>query len=236
MPLVLLAYVDESYTKTHYWMAAVLCTDDTLAPLGAALDACVAQAAASYEGISPTAELHGYDLFHGTRDWAPLKTLARARIGAYAAAAKAIGDSGAEIIIRGVDIVRLQRRYNWPDHPHAVVLAHILERIDDVARQRDQYALVIADEIDQAIEYRRHLWHFQRYATGGYRSRQLRRIVDTIHFAPSSASRLVQAADLVAYLHQRREASIDPPQAVRANDQIWGHVEGRLLHRHCWLP
>lgn len=234
---MLLAYVDESYTARHYWIAALICHDVDMVPLTAALDSVVAKAASEYRGVSENAELHGYPLFHGEGDWAALKTMARARIGIYNGAFEAIGSSGARIIIRGVDRAGLKRRYAYPNHPHVVVLEHLLERIDDHAAARGEVALVIADEVDQADEHRRNLWWAQRYKTSGYRARQLKRVVDTIHFAPSRASRLVQAADLVAFLHCRISSGVESdPRAIRANTALWARIEPRVAHSWCWHP
>jgi hypothetical protein len=161
----------------------------------------------------------------------------RARVGIYNEAFQAIADHDVEIFIRGVDVGQLNRRYIFADHPHAVVLAHLLERIDERAQLLGQHVLVIADEIDQADDYRHSLWLFQRTGTTGYRSRQLTRIVDTIHFAPSRASRLVQAADLVAYLYRRMQTGGErDPRALRANAALWGRIQPRITHRHCWYP
>lgn len=234
---MLLAYVDESYTATHYWIAALVCPEDTIAPLGQALDAVVEKAASTYQGISTRAELHGHRLFHGADDWAILKPMPRARIGVYNGALKAIGRSGSSIIIRGVHRKRLINRYTHPHHPHAVVLEHLLERVDEHAAVKNEHALVIADEVDQADQYRRALWFSQKYATSGYRSRQLSRVVDTLHFAPSEASRLVQAADLIAFMHTRITSGVDnDPRAVRANDALWARVAGNVTHSRCWCP
>jgi hypothetical protein len=206
---MLLAYADESYTKSRYWIAAVLCPEDVVFPLTMALDAVVEKAAKAY-GTRTGAELHGHPLFQGQDDWASLLTKPRARIGIYNDAFDAIAGFDVEIIIRGVDILGLKTRYKQSaEHPHAVVLERLLERIDDRAKQRDQLALLIADQVDGADEYRRHLWFFQRFMTAGYRARQITRVVDTIHFAPSTASRLVQAADLVAYLKMRIDSKRD---------------------------
>jgi hypothetical protein len=234
---MLLAYVDESYNKDRYWIAALVCPEYEVVPLTADLDAVVEKAARSYQGIDLRAELHGYALFHAEDDWAPLTGMARARIGVYNDAFDAIAGRNVDIIVRGVHVPRLNQRYVYPDHPHAVVLSHLLERVDERAAALGQLVLVIADEIDQADTYRRNLWHFQRYSTGGWRSRQLTRIVDTIHFAPSEASRLVQAADLIAYLNFRIIANVDTdPRAVRANEALWQRIAGRVYHRHCWWP
>lgn len=132
----------------------------------------------------------------------------------------------------------LNRRYGpLADHLHSVVLAHLLERLDERAEHQDQLVLVIADEVDEAAAYRRDLWRFQRFATAGYKPRQLKRIVDTIHFAPSKASRLVQSADLVAYLYRRMHARQDSDErAQRANAALWGRINSKVMHRHCWHP
>jgi hypothetical protein len=234
---VLLAYVDESYTDTHYWIAAVVCPETEVQALTDGLDAVVAKAAAGYHDVSSRAELHGHSLFHGKDDWLPLAVMPRARIGVYADALDAIAERNVDIFIRGVDRKRLVERYVYPDHPHSVVLMHLLERLDEYAAGEQELVLVIADEVDRADEYRRNLWGFQRASTTGYRSRQLTRILDTIHFAPSNASRLVQAADLVAYLHCRIHSGAErDKRAKRANDALWERLAGRLNHVHCWYP
>jgi hypothetical protein len=63
-------------------------------------------------------------------------------------------------------------------------------------------------------------------------------IVDTIHFAPSTASRLVQAIDLIAFLYHRiKVTSADAdPREIRANIRLWQRVEPRVLHVNCWSP
>lgn len=72
----------------------------------------------------------------------------------------------------------------------------------------------------------------------GYRSRQLTRIVDTIHFAPSKASRMVQAADLVAFLHHRIKSRADTdPRAKRANESLWERIADKVSgYSGCWRP
>jgi len=234
---VLLAYVDESYTKEEYWIAALVCEEADLARITQTLDDVVEQAAVSYSGVPPRSELHGYSLFHGKDDWKALRLMPRARIGIYASALEAISSTGARIILRGVDRVGLEQRYSYPDHPHAVVLEHLFERVDEYAASRGEQVLIIADEIDRADSHRRNLWWAQKHSTSGYRSRQLTNIVDTLHFAPSDASRLVQAVDLVAFLHCRISSGADTDtRALAANRRLWKHLEPVVAHCHMWLP
>jgi hypothetical protein len=113
---VLLTYLDESYTKTRYLIAALLVPDADAGSFMAALDKVVARAAWDYE-VSSEAVLHGHDIFAGKGDWGKLATMVRARIGVYNKALQAIADHGVTVIIRSVDIPGLDRRYRGLAHP-----------------------------------------------------------------------------------------------------------------------
>lgn len=233
---MLLAYVDESYTRDRYYMAALLIPGHQAIPLTDALDEVVAAAGQAY-GIAPSAELHGTDLLHGNRDWEPIKKMPRARIGIYHAGFQAIADHEVAVILRGLCSDLLRQRYATPYPPHQHVLAHLLERVDDYARVRDEHVLVIADEVGQQGEYRQDLRKYQTVGTNGWRARKLERIVDTLHFAPSHTSRLLQAADLLVFLHHRIQAvPTKDERAQRANAALWERVASRIVHQHCWRP
>ena len=118
-----------------------------------------------------------------------------------------------------------------------MVLSHLVERVDEHLERVDEVGLVIADEVDGQDAYRRDLWTYQRSATKGYRSRQITRVLDALYFAPSSSSRLLQGADLVAYLARRRAVhSETDPRAQRASDVLWGRIESLVVHDGCWWP
>lgn len=71
----------------------------------------------------------------------------------------------------------------------------------------------------------------------GHRSSRLTRVIDTIHFAPSHHSRLLQTSDLVTFLHRRRTTHTEPDRrAALANEQIWAHVAPIIEHELCWVP
>ncbi|MGH3898027.1 MAG: DUF3800 domain-containing protein [Pseudonocardiaceae bacterium] len=239
--VVQLIYVDESYCKVCYYIVAFLVPDNEVQALTIALDTVVNQATNSYDAISPTAELHGYDLFQGKGDWEPIKSMPRARIGVYDQALRAIAKHDVTVIIRGVLTQRLCDRYGdraW--HPHAIALAHLLERCDEYLEGVNDLGL-IADEpgqADQRPKYRADLRRYQEVGTSGYRRRRITRIVDTLHFAPSSASRLVQAVDLIAFLYHRIMTTSEAAdaRAVRANAALWQRIEFRVAHCYCWRP
>ncbi|MEU1813207.1 DUF3800 domain-containing protein [Micromonospora aurantiaca (nom. illeg.)] len=231
---MLLTYVDESFTARVYWIGALMVPDAVAIPLTEALDAVMADAAKTY-GVSADAELHGYEIVHGRKAWSGVPP--RVRIAVYKAAMEAIGaPEGVAIILRGVKREQLIKRYSYPRPAHEVVLSHLLERVDGYVASQEEYALVIADEVQDQASHRADLSRYRVSGTGGYRSRKLTRIVDTLHFAPSHASRLVQAADLITYLFQRLELPGTDPRAARVNEQLWALVEQRRYHSWCWDP
>jgi hypothetical protein len=234
---VLLTYLDESYTKDFYLIAAVLVPDTRARGLALALDKVVAEAADDFS-VGEEAELHAHDIFAGKHDWRKMAPMVRARIGVYDKALQAIAEHDVSIVIRSVNVARLSRRYpEGHDHPHSIVLTHLIERVDEYVAARDERTILIADEVAAQDGYRRDLWHYQRRETWGYRARKIERVLDTIHFAPSSSSRLVQAADLVAFLARRRETHTETDERARkANEGLWARIQPSIRHIHCWYP
>lgn len=236
---MLLGYVDESYNNSFYYMAALLCSDEHAQDLASTLDAVVAKASRDYADISPDTELHGYELFHGKANWRSLVEMHRVRIAIYGQVFAAIGSLPVHIIIRGVDRQRLTARYPAAADPHSIVLSHLLERIDEHAASLGHRALVIADEVGQHVQSqcRDELRFYRQSGTYGYRGHRLTQIIDTLHFAPSKASRLVQAVDMVAFLARRILCKEDSdPRAIAANERLWAFIEPRVVHSWCWRP
>jgi hypothetical protein len=231
---MLLAYVDESHSPDWYYMDALVVDGVQAAALASTLDQIMATVSADY-GVGADAELHGFEVFQGKGDWAGLPP--RVRIGVYNQVFDAVSKQGAKIIIRGLHRPGLASRYRLPRAPYEIVLQHLLERIDEYAAGLDTHALVIADEVDRQAKHRADLSRYRSKGTGGYRRRRLSRVVDTLHFAPSSASRLVQAADMIIYLHRRMATHTESdPRATRANQALWARIEPCVLHRWCWMP
>lgn len=230
-----LAYLDESYTQDHFFIGAVVVGEHPAAALTRRRDAVAEGARAAYlpQLLNPP-ELHGHPLFQGVHEWKSLKPRVRALISVYDQAMRAIGDQDLHIFLRGLDRRRHRLRYTQPRAEHEVVLHHLLERLNDFGHSLGEQILVIADEITDPNELRARLTEFRRIGTPGYRPSHLEHILDTLHFAPSTHSRLLQAADLVTFIHRRRRTikESDRRQAA-AIERIWSHVECRV--RHEWL-
>lgn len=203
---MLVAYVDESYSRSFFCFAAVVADAGAIRHLSDRLDELM-QVATHDFGLSPSTEIHGYPIFHGKDDW--LGVGVRARIWVFERAIEAILETGVTLLLRGTDTRRLQQRQRDRGYPDVfsrerIVFQHILERIDQVAASQDTYALVIADDRDDRDAHRKHFQDYRQEGTPGvYMSSRLPRLLDTVYFAPSHPSRLLQAADVLAFTYRR---------------------------------
>jgi hypothetical protein len=231
---LVLAYVDESYTTDRFYLGAVIVDGAA----GKQIDASLSAIMKDYEGqfgLTAATEMHGNPMFQGKGEWANVPT--RVRINMYTRAMAAVGSSGAQIILRGMNVRRQRERYVTAHPPHEVVLGHLLERVNGYARVNNSHALVLADEVHTMERHRTNFRAFRAEGTPGYRPSTLQQLIDTIHFAPSYHSRLLQAADLVTFMHRRRCTHTErDARAQVANDAIWAHVEPAIFHELCWEP
>lgn len=231
---MLLTYVDESYTERWFVMAALLVDGPAAVALADELDRVAAAASKAY-GLPTGVELHGYEIFHAQGAWAGVPV--RARVGVFDDVVEAVAAQDVRVIARALDIVGQKARYTCPDPPHSVVLQHLLERVDECATSLGDYALVIADEVDGQAKHRADLSSYREVGTRGYRQRKLTRIVDTLHFAPSHASRLVQAADVITFLYRRVFTCEEADErSRRAKIAMWRRLQPRVHHELCWFP
>lgn len=232
---MLLAYIDESYDREEYWLTALVVPDAVALQLQNKFDDIVRDATLEF-GVPLTAELHGHPLLHAKEAWEPMKKQVRARINIYQAAFRAIADcEGIQIVMAGIDIVRLNRRYTEPPHPHHEALDQLTQSVNALAAERDMDFLAIADEVDQSDTLRASYWDMQRLDTMSRYGGKLERAVDALHFAPSQHSRLLQAADLVSYLHFRirRTPDVDP-RSAKVSGQLWDIVDHHVTKKTVW--
>ncbi|GJO33952.1 hypothetical protein NJB1507_46250 [Mycobacterium marinum] len=226
---MLLAYVDESYDRGEYWLTALAVPHHVALRLQNELDGVVREAVAKYN-VPLNIELHGSPLLHAAGEWEPMKQMPRARIKIYSDAFEAIaGCDGIEIVMCGIDIARLNRRYTNPLHPHREALDMLAQALNERATETETHFMAIADEIDQSDTLRASYWDLQRLDTLSRYGGKLDRAVDALHFAPSKHSRLLQAADLVSFLHYRiRRTPVTDPRSAAASDKIWQIVQSKV--------
>jgi hypothetical protein len=225
---VLLCYVDESTQGRFHGFAAVLAYDHATKRLTGSLNQIMDQASVDY-GILRTTEIHAHPMFHGQQAWKEVGV--RARVALFYKIVDAIVSEDVTILLRSVDQVRLERRqaresYPVDFPPEQVCFQHILQRADRIAQGRDTHCLIIADNRSDRERHREHFATYQIEGTPGvYMRTKLSRLLDTVHFAPSHQSRMLQAADVLAFIYRRHHTVTESDQRSEvAMSKLWNDI------------
>jgi hypothetical protein len=213
-------YVDESARDGNvYFIGALVADVEAIAYIQSSLDRVAALVANTTPGFDPSAEFHGYDMFQGTGAWESVSAPLRAK--ASVLAIRAVAQSGATFIVRGIDVTRLHRKYQTPARTHELALAHALEEADAWLEQQGDHAIVVADEHHTEEDGRRRFRLMTLGPDSDYSTRAISRLVDSIYFGPSHHSRLLQAADVATYFTNRiLTVPTEAPAAQPSMDKI----------------
>lgn len=122
--------------------------------------------------------------------------------------------------------------------PEQVCFQHILQRVNKLAEGRGTYALVIADERGDRERHRERFATYQTEGTPGvYMHTTLGSLLDTVHFAPSHHSRMLQAADMLAFTYRRYQTVKETDaRAQRIMERMWSKMiqSGKLFEPGQW--
>jgi hypothetical protein len=227
-----LAYIDESYSADEFVLAVLIVDGECARAVREGLDE-VVRAAHRRHGVAPSAEIHAYDLMQATGQWAGLTGQVRARTGILDAVVEVIVSSGAELV--ECRVAARAVRDSGASAP-AVSIAYGLALKGAVIRlqarcERDgRFVALIADDVDEEDLHRHALRAFQLEGLPGREQTRADRIVDTLYFGPSKASRLLQAADVVAYVLRRvGDSQVGDQRAVRAARAMADRLATRIV-------
>ncbi len=237
---MLLAFVDESDHGDFRCFGAILADENATKQLTDQLNALMIQASKDY-GIPATTEFHAHPMFHGKEAWEGVGQRARANL--HEKVIDAIVGADVTLLLRHVSEQRLrdrQDRRGYPDRfpPDQVCFQHILQRVENVASRQGTYALVIADERGDRERHRERFAVYQTDGTPGvHRHTTLPSLLDTVHFAPSHHSRMLQAADMLAFTYRRYQTVRETDhRAQRVMDRLWSKLQdsGKLHSPGGW--
>lgn len=232
---MLIAYLDESYTKDRYYIAGFVIDADDVELLDKAVRD-VGEYAQGF-GIDPGTELHAHEIMSGKRGWAPLRGKHRAAIAIYQRALDHIAALPGVMFIRGVDIVRLNARYKYPHPPHQIALQHVLEEISDYGRSRGEQVLIVADEIPDQEAHKTKVLGYQQLGTPGYKRNMLENIESPIVFESSAETPGLQVADLIIYLYRRHDGHVETDARTKdAVEKLWATLKPIWGAVWVWLP
>ncbi|WP_171467693.1 DUF3800 domain-containing protein [Cellulosimicrobium sp. 72-3] len=239
-----LAYIDESETRRGvYVFGAVIATAEQSAALTESLDDLMWQVWTDHR-VSWRTELHSKEICGGKGPWKNVPPGVRAWISEQVI--ERIAKSGVRLCARGVDGPALKRRQAREHYPVNFTVEqesfkHLLQRIDAFASANRSHALVIADERDDRESHRANLaLHRVTGTPGDYWRTNFNHILDTLHFAPSHHSRMLQAADHFAYFYRRRleVPSENDARAEAVAQRIAQNVRAQGVAYNCgvWTP
>jgi Protein of unknown function (DUF3800) len=223
------AYIDESFDPKDYWICALLVHVEEVRRTQERLDEVVG--AWAHLGFGDDAELHGADLWHGTGPFHGIAPGVRRAL--YDDALEAIVAAQPRIVIRGVG------RHGLTLHPHRLAWRYAIESVDEVMERENGTALVVADqhaETEGAL--RGDIAAYAQGTTGGWKPRTITRVLRNLRFLDSRANRLLQACDLVAFLHQRRHQieHESNQRAHTAREAQWTKVQPNVVVERLWMP
>jgi hypothetical protein len=227
-----LVYIDETGSvgrgaarQNQLIVVGIMVDESAVQPLDSALR----QVARDHLGWFPfDLEFHGVDIWQGRGHWSSLDP--PGLLAAYEAAISLIEQFEVSIAHATINKAELHARYNGAADVNAYRLAlqFLLEKID--ANMGGGLKILVADESkEEQLRAMKMVAEMQQWGGGEVPGRQLRTIIDSLHFVRSDASSGVQMADLVAYIIQRRRRGPEPhPDAQaardRMNDTIQNHV------------
>jgi AcrR family transcriptional regulator len=203
---VLTAYLDESYGEHVFVLVGLLVSEKQADAIVAGLDDVVRRAASTF-GVSADAEVHAYDIMRPQGSWLPLLGFPNARFSVLANCVDVIAASGSRLFVAGVgeepDGVRVTEHLA---DTYRVALLRLVAALDQFGSDAGERIVLVADEINDQDFHRRALreWHADSDARLG-RARP-GGVECTITFVDSRTSRIVQAADVAAYLLRRVDA------------------------------
>lgn len=205
-------------------------------------------------------EFHGSDIFGGRGDCSNLSPAERIQV--YAELLRLLARHDCALFVQGIDKARHKARARTngyePMHPHRLGFMYLLERIDEwLERAQPElnffgdlsgpplYGLMVADEqkeIDREIVQQFAFWR-EGGTDFGYRSRELKFLIDTIHYVPSHDSWLIQLVDCVAYIknrfeRMRREKGADEQRYTASETavaKLWReNCAEQVVSEYCW--
>lgn len=142
---------------------------------------------------------------------------------------------GIRAFARGLDREAHTRRYVQPHPPRDLLIGYLAQRCHRLLSQGETLALFV-DESPKQSDIRALVRQFKFIGTGSqYSGHPLKNILDTVYFAPSHESRLLQAADLVSYAHFRARMTSETSRSYAAGQQAWEIVKD-LCDCYFWTP
>jgi hypothetical protein len=229
---MLISYLDESSTTGYYFIGALVLSPQDVSAVSDVIENISSLIVQDHPLIfDQSDELRGSQIWNGKGKWKNIGD--RYRYSVFIRAFEQLAELDIEIALQGINKKRLENQYLYPLPPHELALKYLLDQLDKKFISQSSKGLIICDETGSRAEDNKHralLREWRAMGTGGPFPRNLTSIADTLHFVPSQESRLVQAIDLITFLHQRRTVTRYPESLeYEVMSHLWSKIEGKVI-------
>lgn len=203
---MLLTYFDEVKPappdQPYFWLGGLMVDDRIVPQIEDEMNTLAATLFGKGTGLTPKTEFHAVDIVHGHGNFERFRNpverfeLMKQLVRIYA---KPDG------VYRVASRIEIDKLYGGVDAQEKAML-FLVERVDGFAKGRDMNALLIGDFetaglVDAAVQS---LAVFRENGTPYAFGKDIEHLIDTVHFARSHHSRLLQLADIYLWTEQLR--------------------------------
>lgn len=200
---MLISYFDEvkpsAQGQPYYWLGGLMLRDDLIQELEAELNQLAHRCFGSYE-LTQRTEFHATDICTGNRNFRRWREPGR-RLEVLKELAKIIDkpDGVFRVTVR-LDVNRIDAAVDY----EAMAFMYFVEKVNQFARSRQTTSILIGDLEHGGVVERsvRNLAQYRQNGTLYAFGQTIGSIVDTVHFAQSHHSRLIQLADTYMWFKQ----------------------------------
>jgi hypothetical protein len=236
----LTGWSDESYTQRDYWVAVVVADDAQKTALETSFSEIRAEVAERW-GLPSDVEFHAHDIMQGWRDWEVFQGRFGDAVSLCRRLLNAVADSGVRIALQGVDVVRLNLRFQYPALPHEVAARRALEQVDQwCAHDGGGPVTLIADETgdnpSMTSLFDRIIDGTSLAVSSGY-PRPLTHLTRPVALVSSARHDGVQAADLAVHIVRRHiEETTAAPRARKLARSLYHTLSPAIAYESKWRP
>ncbi len=184
----------------HYHLGAVCIDDTALVDVETKINAIAVEAFGTSE-LSESTEFHAAEIFHRKRNFKEWNDFPK-RIDLLAKFIALLSEDSVQLIDIQINCAQLHEG----QQPEDIAFMFLCERANDLARAQKSIGMLIGDrESDRhAARFATTLSSYKASGTKFTFGREIKNLVDSVHFTHSHLSRFLQLADVYSWLLQFR--------------------------------
>ena len=231
--MYLLYYDEVKYdppTQKSFWLGGICAEHTSIPEIEEAVNA-ISRSVFGSGVLSKETEFHGIEICRGKGNCKSFDVEQRLEILRELLA-----------IIAREDVFRIRVQINpayithSPDAPDEIAFMYFVEQANSLFKEKNSLGMLFGDYDEPTIGRSvANLSSFRRGGTRWARAKEIGNIIDTVHFAKSHHSRMIQLADIFLYCYQFHE-QINTSSWRKAVEKIIGQSGILMCHRSRTWP